>query len=274
MPKFRGAEVDLFYELVGGGIPVVWIQGVGVVGHCWHPQVSALCGYSSLVIDNRGIGQSVPCRGQISIEAMAKDTVDLMQQLGWNRAHVVGHSMGGLIAQELAMSFPEKVKSLSLICTFAEGPEAARLTPWVLWMSLRTRIGSKRMRRKAFLEMIFSPAFLHGRDLNELAAEVAPLMGRDLSIQPPILMKQVMAMSKHRRANDLNKLASIPTFVLSAEKDPIAKPEYGRRLATAISGAIYHEVPDASHAVTIERAAEINDLLRDFISRVESDSHS
>src|SRR5688572_19884177 len=111
--------------------------------------------------------------------------------------HVIGHSMGGVIAQQLALDCPKRVRSLSLFCTFARGKDAARLTPWVLWMTLRTRIGTRRMRRRAFLEMLWPVDTLNTVDNDELAGRVASLIGRDLADQPAILMKQVGALRHH-----------------------------------------------------------------------------
>lgn len=268
MPKFQRQDTSIYYELSGQGAPIVWIQGVGVIGNCWEPQVAALPKYSSLVFDNRGIGKSIPYASPISIESMAEDTAALLNEVGWSKAHVVGHSMGGLIAQELALRYPDRVRSLSLLCTFSEGSEAARITPWVLWMSMRTYIGTPSMRRRAFLEMIFSDDYLRQNNAVELAARLEPLMGRDLAKPQALQMKQLMAMSRYNRAKELVKIQSIPTLVLSAENDLIAKPTYGKRLAAAIPGAVYHEIPNASHAVTIERASEVNTMLKRFLEQV------
>src|SRR5678816_4531102 len=170
--------VAICYELAGQGPPVLLIQGVGVVGEGWRPQVDALKQrFQMLIFDNRGIGKSVPCTGPISIEAMAQDARAIMDAAGWDSAHVVGHSMGGVIAQQLALDCPQRVRSLSLLCTFGRGKDAARLTPSVLWMTLRTRMGTRRMRRRAFLEMLWPKTELQTVNLDELAVQIATLVG-------------------------------------------------------------------------------------------------
>jgi len=83
-------DVALSYELSGDGPPVLLIQGVGVVGECWRPQVNALENFQTLIFDNRGIGNSQPCTGPISLETMASDARALMDAAGWESAHVVG----------------------------------------------------------------------------------------------------------------------------------------------------------------------------------------
>jgi pimeloyl-ACP methyl ester carboxylesterase len=270
MSELKRADVTLHYELSGHGPPVLFIQGVGVCGEGWRPQVSGLQGhFQTLMFDNRGIGRSLPCHGGITIEAMAEDARALLDVAGWKSAHVVGHSMGGVIAQQLALDCPKRVRSLSLLCTFARGKDAARLTPWVLWMTLRTRIGSRRMRRRAFLEMLMPREELRTVNREELAAHVASLIGRDLADQPPILLKQLRAMSRHDCLPRLSELAPIPTLVVSAQHDRIALPRYGRRLVEAISGARYEEIPAASHGVIMQKAGPINSLLERFFNSIE-----
>jgi pimeloyl-ACP methyl ester carboxylesterase len=271
MSTLNRPGVNLHYEASGQGPPVLLIQGVGVVGEGWQLQVNALKEwFQTLIFDNRGIGKSTPCTGLISIEAMAEDARALIDAAGWESAHVVGHSMGGVIAQQLALDCPQRVRSLSLLCTFARGKDAARLTPWVLWMSLRTRIGTRRMRRRAFLEMICPPAALQTADAVALAAHFAALIGRDLADQPSILMKQLMAMSRHDTRNRLGELRDIPTLVVSAEHDRIALPRYGQTLANTIPGARFELMREASHGVIIHAPEPVNGLLLSFLASVEA----
>jgi pimeloyl-ACP methyl ester carboxylesterase len=269
MPILKRTDVELYYEVSGHGIPVLLIQGVGVVGECWRPQVNGLSkDFRTLLFDNRGIGKSLPCTGQITIEAMAQDARALMDAAGWESAHVVGHSMGGVIAQQLALDCPKRVRSLSLLCTFGRAKDAARPTPWVLWMTLRTRIGTRPMRRRAFLEMLWPADELRTADTVELAARVAALVGRDLADQPPVLMKQLQALSRHDTSKRLRELNSVPTLVVSAEHDPIALPRYGRALADGIAGAQFNVVRGAAHGVTIHKADAINRMIESFFNSV------
>ena len=270
MPVLHTADVDLHYELSGEGPPLLLIQGVGCIGETWRPQVRELRErYQVLTFDNRGIGASQPCRGAITIPAMAADALALMDAAGWESAHVAGHSMGGLIAQQLAADAPQRVRSLSLQCTFSKGSEAARITPWVLWMNLRIRLGPRRSRRRAFLELVMPPGAVTQANAEALIVEMTSLVGRDLSEQPPILMKQVMAMGKHDISARLRELSHIPTQVLSAQHDPIAKTEYGRRLASLIPGSVYEELSGASHAVTIHDAPRVNERMSAFLDHAE-----
>ncbi len=264
-------DTTLFFESAGHGEPILFIQGVGVSGRGWLPQVRDLStGFATLVFDNRGLGRSVPCRGPIEISAMADDAQALLDAAGWTSAHIVGHSMGGIIAQHLALTVPERVRSLSLLCTFARGREAARLTPWVLWMTLRTRLGSRSARRRAFLEMLYPTEYLQRSDQETLAAEVGDLIGRDLADSPPILLQQVRALGRHDLSQRLGELAAIPTLVVSASQDPIARPSYGRDLASRVPGAVFELIPEVSHGLPLHRPDLINDRLKQFLQQVDS----
>lgn len=271
MKQLARPDTTLAYRIEGEGAPVLFIQGIGVAGSGWTPQVEALRGrFRTAVFDNRGLGGSLPCNGPITVEAMAGDALALMDHLGWASAHVVGHSMGGVIAQQLALDAPKRVRSLSLLCTFLRGKDGARPTPFVIWMSLRTRVGTRRMRRRAFLELILPEADLAAANTDALAERLAPLLGRDLADQPPIVMKQLRALGSHDVSARLGELAGIPTWVASAEQDPIAPPDQGRRLAAAIPGATFQVFADASHAVTLHRPDALNRALEDFLRRVDA----
>lgn len=266
MPQLRLKDASLYFELVGTGEPVLFIQGCGVTGSGWQPQVEKLStSFQCLTFDNRGIGRSVTTSPAPTVEQMARDACLLIEAVRWRSAHVVGHSLGGVIAQQLALDAPHRVRSLSLLCTFSKGSEGGRITPWVLWISLRTRIGSRRMRRRAFLEMLFPPEYLAQVSIDKLASDLAPIIGRDLADQPKILMKQVKALGAHDCSARLHELAHIPTLVVSAERDPIALVRFGRRLSQGIPESRYVEIPGMSHGVPLQDPATINELLRSHI---------
>jgi pimeloyl-ACP methyl ester carboxylesterase len=253
----------LAYSCVGhGGPPVLLIQGAGVIGEGWRPQIRGLQDrYTLLSFDNRGIGGSTYEGRRLTIEAMAADALALATAEGFDRFHVAGHSMGGLIAQQLALNAPHRVLSLAFLCTFLRGREAARLTPAMLMTALRVRIGTRASRRSAFTELVMPEMYLQQVDRTRLCDELAVLFGRDLAEQPSIVMKQVGAMARFDVSARLRELSHIPTLVVSATHDRIALVQYGRGLAAAIPGAQYVEIPEAGHGVTIQCAGQINGLL-------------
>ncbi|HEX8245578.1 MAG TPA: alpha/beta hydrolase [Longimicrobium sp.] len=262
--EHRGCR--LAYTVRGSGPPVLLVQGVGVAGAGWTPQVDALSPeFRCLAFDNRGMGMSQPLGAPVTVEQMAEDARVLMDAEGWTQAHVVGHSLGGPVALELALGARDRVRSLSLLCTFARGRDATRLTAWMLWVGLRSRIGTRRMRRNAFLQIVMPPSALAGADRDGMAEKLAPLFGHDLADQPPVAMKQLAALRAYDATPRLGELAGVPTLVVSAAHDPIARPESGRALAAGIAGARYVEFADASHGLPLQRADEVNALLLEHL---------
>ncbi len=250
------------WKVVGQGDPVVFIQGVGLHGDGWLPQTAALSSrFRCLTFDNRGIGQSPLADAPITIEQMAADTLEIMNAAGFDAAHIVGHSMGGVIAQQIALTAPKRVRSLSLLCTSARGSDATRLSGKMIWLGLRSRVGSRRMRRYAFLEITMPADYLATQNRDALAERLAPIFGHDLADSPPIVMKQLSALKSFDVTARLAELTGIPTLVLSAKHDIIFPPACGRALAAGIPGARYVEVPEAAHGVTIQCPDLINAAL-------------
>ena len=131
----------------------------------------------------------------------------------------------------------------------------------MLVIGLRSRLGTRRMRRRAFVEMVMPDAYLASVDRDELCEGLKGLFGRDLADQPPIVMQQLRATRRFDASSRLSELGRVPTLVISARHDGISRPEYGQRLASAIPGASLVAFGDAGHGVTIQRAPAINRLL-------------
>lgn len=249
------------------GPKVLFIQGTGLHGDGWLPQVEALSeDHQCLTFDNRGMGKSQPIgQAEISVPQMAMDAKTILDHVGWERAHVVGHSLGGLVALQLALTERTRVASLGLLCTFADGRVAAGMTWPKLWLGLRSYVGSREMRRRAFLQMVMPPEHLRGiTDLNALAVSLAPLFGHDLADHPPVEMKQLRAMGGCNLTQRLPELGGIPTMVVTAAHDLIAGTTPGETISRNIPGATHHTLPDAAHGATIQSAEQINRWLREF----------
>jgi pimeloyl-ACP methyl ester carboxylesterase len=260
----------LSWVVDGEGPPVVMIHGMGIGADGWAPQTEALSSeFACMRFDNRGFGESQPAGDPLSIDLMADDVLALMDAISWEQAHVVSHSIGGLVALVLAQRARHRIRSLALLCTFSSGRVPTRMSPRLLALGMRTRIGSRRMRRNAFLEMVMPRVVLENEDLDALALRLSYIFSHDLADQPPIVMKQFAATRRCDATPGLAALAGIPTLVVSAQHDPIAPPEYGSQLASRIPGARYVEVSDASHGVTIQRADEVNALLFEHLRNAE-----
>lgn len=263
-------DVDISYRTTGSGSPVLCIQGVGVVGEGWRPQIDGLSDrFRMITFDNPGIGGSSARHPRLTIESMAADGVAIMDAERIDRFHVVGHSMGGLIAQHIGLTARRRVKSLSLLCTFADGRDATALSLRMLVLALRSRIGTRAMRRDGMLRMIMPDAHLQTIDRAGLAQDLSRLFGRDLADQPPIVGQQLRAMSRYSAGARTSELSGIPTLVMSASHDPIAPPRLGRALAARIKDATFVEFEHASHALPIQYAADVNARLAEHLTAAD-----
>ena len=217
MKQLQRPDATIRYIREGTGTPLVLVQGAGVIGEGWRPQIDALrASHAIVALDNRGIGGSTYRASALTIEDMAADVLAIADAEGFDRFHLAGHSIGGLIAQEIALRARPRVLGLALLCTFERGGQASRLTPAIIWKGLRTRIGTRAMRRQAFMELVMPGGYLAGVDREALASQLATLFGHDLADQPAIVMKQLGAASRFDASGRLQDLAGVPTLVLSA----------------------------------------------------------
>ncbi len=264
------ANCRIWYESVGHGAPVLFIQGVGVCGQGWRPQTEALSSYYECAwFDHRGMGRSETGDNPITVDVLAADTLAVMDAKGWPSAHLVGHSLGGLIALRTALQAKHRVRSLSLLCTFADGAEPTRLSWPLLHIGIRTRLGSMASRRRAFLQLLLTPQAHQSCDHARLASQLAPLFGHDLGTQPPVAMRQLFAMKGYSLTARLAALHAVPTLVVGAKHDLIARPTAGQALAAAIPNARYIEIEDAAHGLPLTHPALTNSLLRQHIDAAE-----
>lgn len=272
------AGAKLAYSLAGRGDPVLFVQGVGVHGDGWRPQIDVLAEHHRCVaFDHRGIGASTGDGASITVERLADDARAILDAAGIDVAHVVGHSLGGMIAAELAITHPARVRSLSLLCTFAVGRHVAPLTPTMAWLGLRTKVGTRAQRRRAFLRLVLPPSPRSRGELDALAVRLAPIFGHDLADQPTVVFHQLRALREGDVSRRLHGLASIPTLVVSARHDLLAPPALGRALAQGIPGARFEEVADAAHGLPITHAAWTNARLIAHFARcgqLQADSAS
>jgi len=254
----------------GAGPPLVMIQGVGSYGTAYNPQVEILKEhYSCLTFDNRGIGASQPAAKKLSVPQMARDTLALMEHAGWGSAHIVGHSLGGLISLQLALMAKPRARSLTLLNTFANGAAAARMTLKLFWIVLRLRFAPRPIRRNAFLELVTAPGEEKAQ-AKDLPEKMARVFGHDIGDLPDVSERQLSAMRAFDVTKRLPELAGTPTLVIAGEKDPIARPALGRAIAEGIPGARYVEIPGASHAFPILEVERCAALIMEHLAAAEA----
>jgi pimeloyl-ACP methyl ester carboxylesterase len=245
------------------------IQGVGAQGLGLNPLVAILRKqFTCATFDNRGIGASQPVGRPLTVPQMARDVLALMDHLDWTSAHIVGHSFGGLIAMQTALTARPRVRSLSLLCSFPRGSDVTRLTLALLWRSIRLKVGTRNMRRRAFMDLVLPPA--QSRTWSDDTAELLrATLGHDLADAPEITNQQVGAMRHHDVTPQLNRLSGIPTLVINGEYDILAPPSSGRAIADGIGGSRYIEIPGASHAFPVLEPERCSALVLEHMQKAE-----
>jgi pimeloyl-ACP methyl ester carboxylesterase len=257
------------YRIDGSGPPLVMIQGVGAQGAVLNPQIERLSKhYTCLSFDNRGIGASQPAARELGVEQMAADTLALFDHIGWSSAHIVGHSFGGQISIQLAVTAPLRVRSLSLLCSFANGARASRYTAKLLWIVIRLSLAPRKIRREAFMELVLPPGD-PGVASEGLAAHISKILGHDIAELPPISSQQIRAMRHTDLTPRLHEITGVPALVVNASEDMIARPELGRALAAGIPGARYIEIAGAAHSFPILDPDRCAELLLEHLENAE-----
>ncbi len=214
MPAIKVGDVDLYYELHGQGFPLVLIAGIGYHSGCWFsvlPHFSR--DFQVVVFDNRGVGRSDKPAADYSIEMFADDTANLLRALGIGKAHVLGRSMGGAIAQQMAIRHPEMVEKLVLVATLSETSPFGLLVLDV-WQQVGLKAGMDVLHKLLLMESL-SPRFF-----GQHPQVVEEILGRgDEHPQPAeAFVRQAGAVARHNATPLLHRIAA-PTHILAGEKD-------------------------------------------------------
>jgi 3-oxoadipate enol-lactonase len=264
MPKITVGDIEMFYLEAGRGEPVILIMGFGGDHLAWGLQIHAFAErYRAITVDNRGVGQTDAPDHPYTIRMMAEDTRRLMDALGIDRAHVVGVSMGGMIAQELALNHPTRVRSLHLGCTLAQ-PDGFMKALLGAWRDVRINV-SREVALRAFGPWLFAPTTYDTRpEFVELIFQNALANPHPQSLTG--FLRQGEAIMSHDTLGRLDQIRC-PTLVSVAEEDILVPPRFSRQLAAAIPGAKLQVVPGAGHAYFWERPDVFNTLSLEFVGR-------
>jgi 3-oxoadipate enol-lactonase len=236
---------ELFYERRGDGEPLLLIQGMSATHLAWgDPFLEQLEDDFELVFyDHRGIGRSAPVAEAFTIAHLAEDAVALLDALGIDTAHVVGTSMGGMVAQELALRRPERVRTLTLGCTYAGGAEGRltdQLIAWRLGRALAS--GDRNAAIRAMYDINVSSAF--AADPANLGEFVA--MAKALPAAVPVVMLQMQAIAGHDTSARLAQIEA-PTLVIHGDEDQMLPVANARAIAAAIPGARLEVLEGVGH---------------------------
>jgi pimeloyl-ACP methyl ester carboxylesterase len=262
MPLRLLHNAELFYEERGQGQPLLFLNGLSGDHLYWRGQLRALGkDYRCLAIDNRDVGQSSYATEPYSIGDLAADVLQLMDELALPPAHVVGLSMGGMIAQELALAAPEHVRSVILVDTLARADDWFRCTLRAFEL-IRRQVADTGAFFEAILPWWVSHRFF---DESDRASWLRALLRQNPYPQRlDGFLRQLDACGRHDACNRLSGIAC-PVLVLVGEDDCIAPMRYSRQLQKLIPQAQLVVLPGVGHAPPIEDGPQFNTHLATFL---------
>jgi 3-oxoadipate enol-lactonase len=258
------AEVNgqrLYYEVHGDGEPLLCVAGLACDTLVWIPQIQVFAAaHRTVIFDNRDAGQSSMAEADYEIADMARDALALADELELDSFHLLGVSMGGMIAQEMAALAPERVRTLTLAVTYAAGSTYSRRVSEV-W-GARVRQISREQHIDELMLMNHSEGFY---DHPEMVEFIRTAMLNNPNPQPPEAFgRQLGACGRHDMRDRLAGL-TMPAHVISGEYDILIPAWKQREIAELIPDSKLTVLPGAPHGLSIERAEEFNAAVLEFI---------
>jgi pimeloyl-ACP methyl ester carboxylesterase len=262
MPKIAANGIEIYYEIHGRREPLVLIMGLRRNAEWWYCQLPALSKqFQVLVFDNRGAGRSDKPAMDYSIPLFADDTAALMQTLGIHQAHVLGISMGGYIAQELAINYPKTVRGLILGCTGPGGSRAVLMSPERLAAFTANKGLTPEQILRKDMDIYFSERFV--QDNPEKIKEFVEISLR--YYQPPeAFLRQFAACRAHDTVGRLHRITH-PTLVMTGDDDTLVPPGNSRLLKELLPRAELFFSPGGRHCFFMETAESFNHKVLDFL---------
>ncbi len=256
MPSAKVRDLEIWYEASGEGFPVLLIMGLGANLDWWDPRlVQGLSrDFRTLRFDNRGTGRTGDSEAEYTLRLLADDAADLLDALGIARAHVLGISMGGMIAQELALGHPEKVGRLVLASTHCGGAHAVPPSEEALGIMARIAAASPEEAARLSVLLCFTKEAAK-ENPGEVDAWVHEVLKAPTSRET--LLRQLGAIAGFDTYDRLAALR-VPTLVVHGKRDILIPPENGSILAKAIPGSRLVLLEHSAHGL----AEDMDEVLR------------
>lgn len=263
MPFANLKDIRLFYETRGTGGALVLIPGFASGAWSWFKQTEELSkDFLVIAFDPRGVSRSQISDGaNVSLRTIAEDVKNLLDALKIERAHVLGASFGGFVAQEFALSFPERIDKLILACTSFGGKNHVAPDFEVLSAFVSTQNLNSAGRIRKFIVPAFTAAF--AEEHAGTIEKVCVLRERNF-VPEAIYMAQLKAATTFDFETRAARIRA-ETLIITGDKDVVVPPENSTNLARAIPDARLEIVKGGSHMFFIERADEFNCAVKQFI---------
>ena len=264
MTVVQVGEIELDYERSGAGPPLLLIMGLSGTALSWgEPFLQELRqDFDVIAYDHRGIGASSRLDGPITIRELAADAAGLLEALELDSAHVLGISMGGMIAQELALAHPERIRTLALGCTYCGGPGSVRASEEVWTRVIAAgRSGDRELVLRTMWEINVSAAFSAEEPQRERFVERA--LRRRVAVA--VIEQQARAASAHDTSSRLGEI-ELPTLVIHGTEDQMIPVGNGHMIAQLIPGARLEILDGVGHMFFLERPERSAELMRAHVA--------
>lgn len=260
MPYAKANGIKLYYETHGEGFPVFLISGLGSQHESWATQVQIYSKHFRVItFDNRGIGKSDKPDHTYSIEMMADDTIGLLDHLKIDKAHIVGKSMGGMIAQWVGIKYPQRAEKIVMGCSSASRDKVGNLL-LKMGREVTTKAGPK-MGWMLALFLGYSREYIE-TNLDSIMEVMENIPDNPEGIEG--YLNQSNACEDHEVIELLHKIKS-KTLVMYGENDLITAPSRSKKLAELIPGSIEKSFSNAGHGFWREHQKEVDKMVLDFL---------
>ena len=265
MPIVKVQDIDMYYEVHGEGEPLVMIMGLGGGSSLWWQQVETFSShYRVVTFDSRGVGATDKPDNPYSMEMMAGDVMGLLEVLEISATHVYGVSMGGMVAQEIALRYPDRVISLILGASSCGGAHAIYPPPGTLDVLFDMQSLPPEEAARVAASLLFSNTFIESNPgrLKELLAK-----GMESTASPQGFRRQAQATMSFDTFDQLPQIR-IPTLVIAGTEDRILPVENSKILASRIPGAELLLLDGVGHGYLWEAVDRANHAVLDFLRRL------
>src|SRR5579864_9033526 len=260
MPFVENQGTKIYWDEQGQGVPILLIMGLGYPSQMWHRTRPSLAErYRTIALDNRGVGRSGVPAGPYPIAVMAADAAAVLDAAGVQGAHVYGVSMGGMIAQEFALQYSNRVLSLILGCTAAGGPNAVRAEPEVTQLLTSRGQMTPDEAAEAAIPFIYDPGTPRARIDEDLAVR-KPWLPR-----PEAYINQLMGIFTWEAYSRLDRIKA-PTLVIHGETDRLVPAGNGKLIAARIPNAKLVLIPHAGHIFATDQPEAAQAAVSEFLN--------
>src|SRR5580704_14391602 len=254
----RNKGARIYWDEQGSGEPLLLIMGLSYPSYMWHRSRPVFAkNYRTIALDNRGVGQSDVPSGVYSIPLMASDAAAVLDAAGIESAHLFGASMGGMIAQEFALQYPHRVRSLILGSTAAGGPHAVQAQPEALEALLRRDVTPEQA-KEAIIPFIYDPATPRERIDEDMAIRMKWYP------TPQGYMGQLQGIFGWEAYSRIAQITA-PTLVIHGETDRLVPAANARLIAEKIPGAKLVLIPNASHIFDTDQPGTAHRAILEFL---------